>query len=137
MVSIEINPETSLQHIQQVISKSFPFLKLEFFHKPHGKNEGSSKKEMITDVHTHVGAYSSLAMDVVLVIHHNMPVAELEKLFEEKLHLHVQVFYKSSNLWLESILSDNLSLQELNDKAKERNEKIVEETDLPDYHEQE
>jgi hypothetical protein len=76
-------------------------------------------------------------MDLVLVIHRNMKVGELEKLFEDKLHLHVQVFSKSGKSWLESVHSDDLSLQQLNDRAKERNTEIVEETEPTDYHEQE
>ncbi len=58
-------------------------------------------------------------------------------LLEDKLHLHVQVFSKSGKSWLESVHSDDLSLQQLNDRAKERNTEIVEETEPTDYHEQE
>ena len=137
MISIEINPTSTLKNIQEKFSTELPYLKLEFFHKPHLAHEGSPKSDLIADTSTKVGSLSSLAMDLILVIHRNMKVGELEKLFEDKLHLHVQVFSKSGKSWLESLHSDDLSLQQLNDRAKERNTEIVEEIEPTDYHEQE
>jgi hypothetical protein len=137
MISIEINPSSTLKNIQEKFSTELPYLKLEFFHKAHRAHEGSPKSDLITDTATKVGALSSLAMDLVLVIHRNMKVGELEKLFEDKLHLHVQVFSKSGKSWLESLHSDDLSLQQLNDRALERNSEIVEDAEPTDYHEQE
>ena len=137
MISIEINPQTTFHYIQKIFSKEFPFLKLEFFTKAHTKKQASHKKDMIIHSDYKVGSFSSMAMDKVIVIHPNMLVAELEKLFEDKLHLHVQVFSKSGKVWLETIQNDTLSLQRLNDLSKERNIEIEEKNDPIDYHEQE
>lgn len=137
MVSIEINPETTFQHIQKLFSTEFPLLKLQFFQVPASTNAANYRKDLIENSHEKVGSHTTIAMDKIFAIHPNMLVGDFEKLFEEKLHLHVQVFYKAGNHWLESIQSDPNSLRQLNEMAKERNEKIPEQNEPQDYHEQE
>lgn len=137
MTSFDINPETRISHVQQIFSKRFPFLKLEFFYKPSDENNGSMKKDLITDHSIKIGELTTSAMDMVIVLHPNMSVGELEELFENRLHLHVQVFHKSGNIWLETVRTDAISLQELNKKAQRRSEQLIEHEAPGDYHEQE
>lgn len=137
MTSIEFNPETTIAQVQKIFSNRFPYLKLEFFFKPNDEKNGSMKKDLITDHQIKIGELTTAAMDVVIMLHPNMNVGELEKLFEDRLHLHVQVFHKSGNIWLESVTTNSSSLLELNQKSKQRSEEVVE-RELPnDYHEQE
>lgn len=137
MTSFDINPETSIAHLQQTFTKRFPFLKIEFFYKPNDEKNGSMKKDLITDHSIKIGELTTAAMDMVIVLHPNMSVGELEELFETRLHLHVQVFHKSGKIWLETVRTDAISLQELNKKAQRKSEQVLEQESPADYHEQE
>ena len=44
---------------------------------------------------------------------------ELEKIFKDQFGLAVQVFRKSGNLWLETTMTDNWTLQQQNNHGKE------------------
>lgn len=135
-MSLDLNPDSTIESIQNNFNQAFSLLKLEFFHFPHDEHEGSPKKEMIKDYGTKIGTLTTAATNFHLVFPENMKVSELEQLFEKKLHLHVQVFMKSGNVWLETINSDDKTLLELQGLAKERSTPIEKDTP-PDYHEQE
>jgi hypothetical protein len=46
-----------------------------------------------------------------------MKTFEVEKMVEETAGLHVQIFRKSGNVWLETTVSDHLTLDEQTEKA--------------------
>ena len=48
-----------------------------------------------------------------------MKVNELEKIFKDRFNLAVQVFRKSGNLWLETTMTDNWTLQQQNNHGGE------------------
>ena len=54
----------------------------------------------------------------VIPIQPDLVVWELERIFEAEYGLHVQVFRKSGRTWLETSISDDLTLAEQQAKAK-------------------
>lgn len=136
MIKLDMTPDTSLNDIQKNFAHHFPFLKIEFFHKPHQQFESNAKVDMITDHHKKLGDLTTRALNVTLFIDTGITVAQFEQMFESKLHLHIQVFYKSGNVWLESINSDSTKLHMLNEKAKLKAESKIENEEPGDYHEQ-
>ena len=62
---------------------------------------------------------------------------ELEERFEKDFGLHVQVFRKSGNIWLETSVSDDLTLAQQNEKGKNDDSIQQEFVDPMDYREQE
>ena len=71
-----------------------------------------------------------------LLIERNTPVWQLERLFEDEYALHAQVFRKSGKTWLETSVTDNLTLEEQQAKAA-ASENIHQEFVEPmDYREQ-
>ena len=62
-------------------------------------------------------------------------IAEL-KTMQEEFGLHVQVFRKSGNTWLETSTSDDLTLEDQNFKGKESQRHHFEQVDPLDYREQ-
>lgn len=137
MTSLTIHPNTTLAEIQTNFHTQFPFLKLEFFHHAHQPHQGSEKKDMITDAHIKVGSLTTAAMEVTWQIDPDATIEELEKFFEQKLHLHVQVFYKSHKIWLETLRADTLTLEHLNKRTAEFHAEIISPEEPGDYHEQE
>ncbi len=140
ITSLHISDFTTLSELKQEFSKSFPYLKIEFFTKPHLRGMGSYKKDMIT---------KNLQLEKVSTYHHNadifiesnMTVTELEKLFETNFGLHVQVFRKSGNLWLETTATDNWSLDVQNQQGFELSNANLsnkpDDVDFDSYREQE
>ena len=45
-------------------------------------------------------------------IHGNLKTSTLEKLFEEELGLHIQVYKKSNNTWIQTTATDDWTLSQ-------------------------
>ena len=135
-MKLEINKATKLKLIQEEFQKSFPFLKLEFYSNSHKAGEGSVKKNTL-NTSLSVGDASKLGKDSSLSINKTMKVSQLEEAFLKTFGLNVQVFRKSNNLWLQTTITDNWTLEKQNQNGREMNiqENIIPSKD-DDYHEQ-
>ena len=111
-----INDSQSLKQIQEAFSALFPYLKVEFYSKKHGDFGGSHKKDqlhpdqLVKDIRT-IHNEGDIKIDA------NMTVLVFEQLFEDKFGLHVQVFRKSGKIWLQTSVTDYLTLEMQNRKA--------------------
>ena len=103
-----------LEEIKNEFSGRYPFLKLEFFHHRHSEGKGSPKSDMVEGDPT-LGEIRRKHNEGGLTIAEHMPVGELETAFEEKYGIHIQVFRKSGDLWLETSTTDSWTLKEQND----------------------
>lgn len=117
-MNITINDHRKIFAIQEDFNKLFPYLKLEFFSKPHTKGGATSIKLI---------KYNSQTLGECRTIHNNgeisiipaMSVAELEQHFGDIYGLGVQVFRKSGKTWLETTVTDNWTLEEQNKQGEE------------------
>lgn len=113
-----INDHRKIVAIQEEFNKLFPYLKLEFFSKPHVKGGGTSKKFI---------KHNSKTLEECRTLHNSggitvvpgMTVAELEQNFGNVYGLGVQVFRKSGRSWLETTVTDNWTLEEQNRQGEE------------------
>jgi len=115
------NKDLKISDVQQMFSSEFPYLKIEFFKKPHKEFKGSPKKELLSE-ETLIAEI--LQKDGSIEFSENNTVREVEKMFENAFGLHVQIFRKSGNTFLETSVTDNWTLQKQNDTGKESLEKI-------------
>ena len=118
MTIIKIDNNIKASEIKNKFHDVFPFLKIEFFRKVHKNLQGSFKKDLIKDdfnIVTHEN-------NVELVFDEDMLVSELEKEFNEKLHLSAQVFRKAGRSWLETTYTDGWSLRKQNLEGRELSE---------------
>jgi hypothetical protein len=114
---IPINSESQVSDIQREFNQLFPFLKLEFFKNKHAYREGSPKQSKLPDYLLLRDLTKELPEQVGLS--ESMTVLELEKLFEDQLGLHLQVFRKSGTLWLETTITDSWTLKQQNEHGME------------------
>ena len=136
-MKIRIASDVTIKSIQEEFNTTFPFLKLVFFSKAHRAFKGSPAKYMIRDVEQTIGAVTEAPTEGLLVIEPDMPTYRVESLFEE-FGLHVQVFRMSGELWLETSVTDKLTLEKQNAKGKASQHIHFEEAEPPrDYREQE
>ncbi|MBL7942773.1 MAG: hypothetical protein JNM00_08410 [Flavobacteriales bacterium] len=134
-MTINIQNSQTLLYIQQQFTAAFPFLKIEFFQRPHTSGTGSSRKYLIP-LKTLVSAVRKKTSNEDIVIEPGMTVARLEQLFQNELGLNIQVFRRSGNLWLETTATDNWTLAYQNEQGKNIDDDLQQD-EKPDYHEQE
>lgn len=116
-LNIEISEQRKISDVQKEFNEMFPYLKLEFFTKTHGKREGSEKKYQI-DCSKKICDSRKINKKGLITIHPKLTVAELEKAFMENFGLSVQVFRKSGKMWLQSTITDDWTLREQNEHGE-------------------
>lgn len=136
-MKILISGERTIGEVQEDFQEAYPYLKLVFFTKPHRAYKGSPAKYLIQDRSRKLGAVLKDPAKGVLYVEPEMPTWQVERLFEEEFGLHVQVFRKSGNTWLETSVTDSLSLEQQNAKGKASEHIHFEIIDPIDYREQE
>ncbi len=135
-MTLDITPERSMGSLQTEFLEAFPGLKLAFFSKPHREFKGSAAKFLLQDREVPLSQLSSKLQAGKLEIGPETVVMDLEQEFEQKFGLHVQVFRKSGNIWLETSVTDNLTLAEQQIKAANSENVHQEFVDPLDYREQ-
>lgn len=136
-MKIRLSQEFTIAEVQHAFQEVFPYLKLVFFSKPHKAFKGSAAKYLIQDRNQKLGSLEKEPKEGVLYLEAEMPTWQVERLFEEEFGLHVQVFRKSGNTWLETSVTDSLSLEQQNAKGRASENIHFEFVDPIDYHEQE
>ena len=92
-MKIHISPDKTIGQVQDEFMGYFPNLKLVFFSKPHEAYKGSPAKFIITDRAMTLSAISTkIPAEAALLMELEMPVWQLERLFENEYGLHLQVF---------------------------------------------
>ena len=114
---ITINRKSQIGDVQREFNVLFPFLKIELFKEKHRYREGSAKRSQLSP-NLYINDLSAYLPERIELAE-SMTVLELEKLFEDQLGLHLQVFRKSGKLWLETTMTDNWTLKQQNDHGME------------------
>jgi hypothetical protein len=123
-MKITINDKRKIFAIQEEFNIAFPFLRIEFFSKPHKPGAGSSKKFIKHSSKT-LGECRTIHNAGSITISENMTVTELEQRFGDVYGLGVQVFRKSGNVWLETTVTDGWTLKEQNDQGESLSKVII------------
>lgn len=107
---LKISREDTVRSMQEKFSSWYPFLRIDFFRKSNGK--GSSQpcfgpEVRMADINKNFQNSNCELQD-------QTSVAGLENIFCDKYGLPIQVCRRSGNLWLETSLTDHLTLNEQN-----------------------
>lgn len=114
---MKIYDDRQLKDLQQEFSQIFPYLKIEFFQKPHQAGMGSSEKEKLNP-EMHVGMVRQKHNIGIMPTDGNLTVGAFEKAFESTFGLYVQVYRKSHGKWLQTWVTDIWTLEEQNNRGK-------------------
>ena len=112
-MKISINDRKKIFTIQEEFNTVFPYLKLEFFSKPHKPGGASAKRTIKTNDKT-LGECRTIHNNGKIIITPNMTVTDLEQRFNDVYGLSVQVFRQSGKVWLETTVTDGWTLEEQN-----------------------
>ncbi len=118
IMKVTINDSRKISAIQEEFNAAFPYLKLEFFEKPH-KPGGASPKRTVRHNSKTLGECRTLHNKGRIVITPDMTVTDLEQSFNTIYGLGVQVFRKSGKIWLETTVTDGWTLEEQNRQGEE------------------
>jgi len=121
---IQINETTSLAAISGDFSNAFPFLKISFFKQPHNPGMASDPRQLLAEDKT-IAAIDTTQKEGALEIHAWHTTAAVEKAFLEFFGLHVQVMRRRGHDWLQTTLSDKLSLAEQNALAENLEQELL------------
>jgi hypothetical protein len=135
-MKMQIHHDDTLEQVQKSFNTEFPYLKLEFFTRPHEKGKPTEKQFLVNAKRT-VDSCNPDLKDTTLSIPTAMTVQELESVFQDELGLYIQVFRKSGKVWLETTATDNWTLFKQNEEGLELSmRRDTPSEDFPDYHEQ-
>lgn len=112
-----ISANTRVQDVFNQFNQLFPFLRLEFYKRPHQDNEGSEIRDQISH-ETLLGSLNPKLVDKSFVVNPEITVAEFEKMMSDEFGLNVQVFRKSAGIWLQTTATDGWSLEKQNGKGE-------------------
>lgn len=119
-MQIYISEEAVIKEIQEKFHTLYAYLKLEFYRKPHVKGEYSPEEDKIspdTPIENIRMRNSSGWID----ISYYRTAAAIEHDFSYIFGLNAQVLRKAGTLWLETIDTDNWTLEELNNAGRSSN----------------
>lgn len=102
--------------MKEEFAAQFPGLKIEFFDQPHKKAEGSSAEHQYTDDLVLANICHD-EKEGQITLSGNMTVAAVEQAFEDKFGLHVQIYRRSNDLWLQTSFTDDWTLEVQNTKG--------------------
>ncbi len=115
---LNIRPNRYISDVQKEFNGMFPFLKLEFYRNKVYQQPDFSLQYLLP--HSRKIAEGQTAItDGELEIKPAMTVKELEKIFKDEFSLVAQVFRRSGNVWLQTTMTDDWSLQHQNEHGKE------------------
>lgn len=117
-MQLTIRPNKLIRDIQTEFSAMFPFLKLEFFRNKGGRQLDYSVNNIIRHNQKIAEGQAELT-DGSITIEPDMTVKQLEKDFRNEFSLAVQVFRRSGNIWLETTMTDEWTLQHQNEHGRE------------------
>lgn len=104
-----IQSTRTVGELQQEFHTAFPGLKLGFYQKEHGDHEGSPK-EMELESKVSLAQIRPNLLGGEIELDAEQSVADFEQEMEMRFGLHVQVFRKSNNLWLQTTSTDDWTL---------------------------
>jgi hypothetical protein len=114
-----ISGDRSIADVQRDFNNAYPFLKLEFFRNGVTRQSRYHANLKIGN-NTRLKDSWFLKKDSGhLDLSDSMTVLQLEESFIDMFGLSVQVFRKSGNVWLETTMTDNWTLKQQSDHAKE------------------
>jgi hypothetical protein len=126
-MTLSINPSTTVANVQAAFLHEFPYLKVEFFTRPHEVGEATWSKYMIFNKHelfSKLGTFKG--NDVPFEFSGSMTVAAFEQNFQKHFGISVQVFRKSMGTWLITSSTDNWTLAAENGQGRESTTTLTE-----------
>ncbi|HEX6334579.1 MAG TPA: hypothetical protein VFZ78_10160 [Flavisolibacter sp.] len=117
-MKIFLRSEKTIKDINRELAAVFPYLRLGFFRKPHKVHEGSPARDEVPAC-TQLIEITGILREVVVELKGSDTVSSVEQKFQDVIGIPVQVFRRQRGTWLETIGSDDRTLDEQNALGEE------------------
>ncbi len=111
---MKLTKKSTVQDIFDQFNVQFPYLHLEFYDQENGIDQTQSHQ---VSHQTLLEDLNSELIDTVFVVSPEMTVSDFEKMMKDKYQLHIQVFRRSSDIWLQTSATDHWTLEKQNGKG--------------------
>ena len=132
---IEINDHTQLSEIASVFNSYYPFLKLAFYQGKHEVYQSSPVNQLISENKT-IGEIKRTHISTIVEIQPWYKVKEVEREFQDRLGISIQILKKEDEQWEQSTGLDMLSIKDLNLMGRNSSDEFII-TDYDDTSEEE
>ena len=112
-MKITLYSQKTIGEVKQEFTKTFPFLKIEFFKRKHNPGQGSPILEEIEPTHQLIDV-SGVLKEGAIELDPTDTVKDVEQRFQSQYGLPVQIFRRQNGLWMETTVTDDLTLREQN-----------------------
>ena len=116
-MKINILANMTVQDLKKQFHGFFPYLKIEFFETPYKVATGSNKASLIDNKES-IGAMLKSMDGGNVELDSLTTVISFEQLINDRFGLHVQVFRKSGELYIETTKTDDWTLGQQNAEGK-------------------
>ena len=116
-MQLNIHDQVSLADLQNQFSKSFPYLKIEFYRHPHQLQKGSRHADQI-DTNKKIMDVQERHAYGILEFKDSDTTGHVESLFSQKFGLNVQIFRKGNNCWIQTLNTDYYTLNQQSEISK-------------------
>lgn len=113
-----IKGDKTIAQLQREFSTVFPFLKIEFFDVPYKADKALPRDKMIKHDRKLATLKRMHTEGAIAILPHDK-VSDLEARLWDLFGLSAQVFRKSGNLWIETSLTDQWTLERQNNEGRE------------------
>jgi len=116
-MEININRDTTVQAIQKQFNAYYPYLKIEFF-KDVPKNKPILKAEIFVMMES-LKRIDNFYEGKIIDVGEKRTVHEVSQDFENMFGLSAHVFRKSGNVWVETSLTEDWTLEDQNKEGEQ------------------
>jgi hypothetical protein len=134
-MNLYINYKSRIWDIQEQFNMHYPFLKLEFF--PMQINERVFPKQEMLSSGRFVKNILTQSDKTIINVDQTKTVAEVENDLKRQLGLPVQILRLSGNVWIETTLTDDWTLEKQNREGEQISSHFVKkipQNNLPETH---
>lgn len=114
---IQLHDNITLLEIKNVFSDYYPYLKLEFYSKPHLLYESSDEWDVLPD-DKKLKEIKEMHIDGIIDIQPTEKVTDLEFEFQRRFGLPVQVLRMEQGKWRQTTGMDTFTLKDVNQFSK-------------------
>lgn len=118
-MTIEISRDRRVADVQKDFNSEFPYLRLEFLQPYTTPQKQDGTVARFANAASQMGDLYKNITDCFIDLPASITVNELERTFFTQLGLKARVLRKSGNIWMETSLTNNLTLQQQNEHGRE------------------
>jgi hypothetical protein len=117
VMELTIQKNSLVEDVNKAFTDHYPFLKIELYKMPVAGKHATTKREMLPS-NLPLVLFANTNNKKIIDINSYITVAELENQFAS-IGLMAEVFRKSGNVWIETILTNKWTLHQQNTEGEE------------------